>query len=85
MEFWVLILTVWAFYRWVQSRIRRQKEDERFARVIEALNKLEPRLKDLTKLETRVHELEQRFGSCHFPSRSAACCSRSDCTCDKSC
>ncbi|MGB7729525.1 MAG: DUF2339 domain-containing protein [Candidatus Acidiferrum sp.] len=63
MEFWVLILTVWAFYRWVQSRIRRRKEDERFARVIEALNKLEPRLKDLTKLETRVRELEQRFGS----------------------
>ena len=63
MEFWVLILTVWAFYRWVQSRIRRQKEDERFARVIEALNKLEPRLKDLTKLETRVHELEYRLAS----------------------
>ena len=32
------------------------EEDERFARVIEALNKLEPRLKDLTKLETRVHD-----------------------------
>lgn len=63
MEFWVLILTVWAFYRWVQSRIRRQKEDERFARVIEALNKLEPRLKDLTKLETRVHELEHRLAA----------------------
>ncbi len=63
MEFWVLILTVWAFYRWVQSRIRRQKEDERFMRVIEALNKLEPRLKDLTKLETRVHELEHRLAT----------------------
>lgn len=63
MEFWVLILTVWAFYCWVQSRIRRQKEDERFARVIEALNKLEPRLNDLTKLETRVHELEHRLAA----------------------
>jgi uncharacterized membrane protein len=63
MEFWVLILTVWVFYRWVQSRIRRQKEDERFARVIEALNKLEPRLKDLAKLETRVHELEHRLAA----------------------
>ena len=40
MEFWVVILTVWAFYRWVQSRIRRQKEDERFANGIEALNRL---------------------------------------------
>jgi len=61
MEFWILILTVWAFYRWVESRIHRQKDDERFARVVEALNKLEPRLKDLHKLETRVHELETRF------------------------
>src|ERR1700722_6493308 len=61
MEFWILILTVWAFYRWVQSRIHRQKDDERFARVVEALNKLEPRLKDLHKLETRVHEFETRL------------------------
>ena len=63
MEFWILILTVWAFYRWVQSRIHRQKDDERFARVVEALNKLEPRLKDLQKLETRVHELENRLAT----------------------
>ncbi|HXH65829.1 MAG TPA: DUF2339 domain-containing protein [Candidatus Limnocylindrales bacterium] len=61
MEFWILILTVWAFYRWVQSRFHRQKEDERFARIVEALNKLEPRLKDLHKLESRVHELETRL------------------------
>jgi hypothetical protein len=61
MEFWILILTVWAFYRWVGSRIHRQKDDERFARVVEALNKLEPRLKDLHKLETRVNELETRL------------------------
>jgi hypothetical protein len=63
MEFWVLILTLWSFYRWVQSRIRRQKDDERFARVIDALNKFEPRLKDLAKLESRVHQLEQQPAS----------------------
>ncbi|HET7105708.1 MAG TPA: DUF2339 domain-containing protein [Candidatus Acidoferrum sp.] len=63
MEFWILILTAWAFYRWVQSRIHRQKDDERFVRVVEALNKLEPRLKDLQKLETRVRELENRLAS----------------------
>jgi predicted membrane protein DUF2339 len=63
MEFWILILSVWAFYRWVQSRTWRQKDDERFARVVEALNKLEPRLKDLHKLETRVHELETRLAT----------------------
>src|SRR5215472_14116576 len=63
MEFWIVILTLWAFYRWVASRIRRQKEDERFARVVEALNRLEPRLKDISKLESRVKELEQRLAS----------------------
>jgi len=68
MEFWVLILTVWAFYRWVQSRIHRQKDDERFARVVETLNKLEPRLKDLQKLETRVHELENRLATTTPPA-----------------
>jgi uncharacterized membrane protein len=68
MEFWILILTVWAFYRWVQSRIHRQKDDERFTRVVEALNKLEPRLKDLQKLETRVHELENRLASAPSPA-----------------
>src|SRR5467141_1264753 len=68
MEFWILILTAWAFYGWVQSRIRRQKDDERFARVVEALNKLEPRLKDLHKLETRVHELESRLATAAPPT-----------------
>ncbi len=68
MEFWILILTAWAFYGWVQSRIRRQKDDERFARVVEALNKLEPRLKDLHKLETRVHELESRLTTAAPPT-----------------
>jgi|SRR5579883_758965 hypothetical protein len=63
MEFWILILTIWAFYAWVQSRIRRQKEDERFANVINALNRLEPRLNDLKKLETRLAELEHRLAS----------------------
>ncbi|HUI51963.1 MAG TPA: hypothetical protein VLX60_09270, partial [Terriglobales bacterium] len=63
MEFWVLILTLWAFYVWVRSRTRRQKEDERFANVINALNRLEPRLRDLTKLETRVAELEHRLAT----------------------
>jgi uncharacterized membrane protein len=68
MEFWVLILTVWAFYRWVQSRIHRQKDDERFTRVVEALNKLEPRIKDLHKLENRVHELENRLATSTPPA-----------------
>ena len=72
MEFWVVILTLWAFYRWVASRIRRQKEDERFARVVEALNHLEPRLKDINKLESRVKELEQRLASPKPPDPAEA-------------
>src|ERR1700680_1101054 len=68
MEFWILILSAWAFYRWVQSRTWRRKDDERFARVVEALNKLEPRLQDLHKLETRVHELETRLATSALPA-----------------
>jgi hypothetical protein len=68
MEFWILILTVWAIYRWVQSRTWRQKDDERFAHVVEALNKLESRLKDLHKLEARVHELESRLATAPPPA-----------------
>jgi len=68
MEVWVLILTIWALYRWVHSRIQRQKEDERFANVIGALNRLEPRLNDLKKLESRVQELEQRLAASTPPS-----------------
>src|SRR5882757_11371987 len=61
MEFWVAILTLWAVYRWVRSIIRRQKDDERFERVVDGLNRLESRSKILTKLESRVDELEKQL------------------------
>ena len=61
MEFWILILTLWAFYRWVQSRIRSKSEDERFARVIESLNLLEARQDRFNNLEARIQELERRL------------------------
>ena len=38
MEFWILALFIGVFSLWVQSRLRRRNEDERFANVIEALN-----------------------------------------------
>lgn len=63
MEFWIFLLFIAVFSLWVQSRIRRQKDDERFANVIEALNRLEPRLNEVKKLETRVRELEQRLAA----------------------
>src|SRR6267154_1642795 len=61
MEFWVAILTLWAVYRWVRSIIRRQKDDERFERVVDGLNRLESRSKILTKLESRVDELKKQL------------------------
>ena len=56
MEFWVLILTLWAFAQWVQFRSWRRKEDERFARVIDALNRGQAKIESLEK---RIHELER--------------------------
>src|SRR5271157_6051813 len=69
MEFWILILTLWAFYRWVQSRIRRKREGERFARVIDSLNRLEAKQERFNSFEARVQELERRLVS---PSTSSA-------------
>ena len=57
MLIWVLILTVWAFVRWFQQRQWRQQDDERFARVIDALNRGQAKLE---ALEKRIHELERR-------------------------
>src|SRR5215472_1408454 len=67
MEFWILILFIAVFSLWVQSRLRRRNEDQRFANVIEALNRLEPRLNELKKLQTRVQELEQRLTGAATP------------------
>src|SRR5215469_11852501 len=63
MEFWIFILFIGVFSLWVQSRIRRRNEDQRFSNLIEALNCLEPRLNELKKLQTRVQELEQRLAT----------------------
>lgn len=59
MEFWILLLIVWAIYRTFAGAIRRRKDDERFERVVNALNQMEARLKDLKKLETRIDKLEK--------------------------
>jgi Predicted membrane protein (DUF2339) len=57
MLIWVLILTLWAFVHWLQLRHRQQKDDERFGRVIDALNRGQSKLE---ALEKRIHELEGR-------------------------
>jgi Predicted membrane protein (DUF2339) len=60
MEIWVFVLTVWAFVRWWQTRYRRQMEDERFERVIDALNRGQPKIESLEK---QIRELEQRVAA----------------------
>lgn len=57
MEIWILILTLWAFARWLQMRIWRQKNDQRFGRVIDALNRGQAKIENLEK---RIRELENR-------------------------
>jgi len=60
MEIWVFILTVWAFVHWLQTRSRRQREDERFERVIDALNRGQAKIESLEK---QIHELERRVAA----------------------
>jgi hypothetical protein len=69
MEFWVLILTLWAFARWLQMRMWRQKDDERFERVIDALNRGQARIESLEK---RMHELEHATVAVPLPAPSAS-------------
>ncbi len=57
MEIWIFILTLWVFVRWLQLRHWRQKDDERFARVIDSLNRGQTKIE---ALEKRLHELELR-------------------------
>jgi len=68
MEFWVFILTVWALARWLQTHIRRKKEDERFARVIDALNHGQARIESLEK---RIHNLEHAAVAIPSPLKPA--------------
>jgi uncharacterized membrane protein len=72
MEFWIFILTLWAFFRWVQSHVWRKKDDERFARVIEALNKIDGRQNQFKSLESRIQELEWRLANASAPPTSEA-------------
>jgi uncharacterized membrane protein len=70
MEFWIFILTLWAFFRWMQSRVWRKKDDERFARVVEALNKIDGRQNQFKNLESRIQELERRLANASVTSVS---------------
>lgn len=57
MEIWVFILTLWAIVHWLQLRMWRRKDDERFERVIDILNRGQAKIESLEK---RIHEFEHR-------------------------
>jgi Predicted membrane protein (DUF2339) len=57
MEIWVFILTLWAIAHWLQLRFWRRKDDERFERVIDILNRGQAKIESIEK---RIRELEHR-------------------------
>ena len=55
MWFWILVLFGWLVVEWTLRRQAERKNDERFARLVAALNRYEAELKKLT---ARVQTLE---------------------------
>src|ERR1700690_114631 len=60
MEFWVFILAVLLAAEWIKRRAYEKQNDERFARIVGSLNKLDAELRELRKLPARIAELENR-------------------------
>ena len=56
MEFWVLLLAVWLAAEWIKRRRYQEKNDERFSRLIDSLNRADREINDLKKLATRIPE-----------------------------
>ena len=57
MWFWIVVLCGWLVVEWILRRQAERKNDERFARLVTALNRYEAELKKLT---ARVQTLETR-------------------------
>src|SRR5277367_4268581 len=72
MEFWVFILAVLLVAEWIQRRAYQKQNDERFARIVGSLNKLDAELRELRKLPARIAELEKRPASAAQESPTAA-------------
>ena len=66
MWFWIVVLFGWLFVEWIRRRQAERKDDERFARLVGALNGAEAELKKLT---ARVQTLEAHPAA---PADSAA-------------
>ena len=60
MEFWVFILAVWVAVNAIRRHAYQKQNDERFARLIGNLNKLDAEFGELRKLQARIAELEKR-------------------------
>src|SRR5580704_15551617 len=72
MEFWIFLLAVWIFVEWMLRRRDRQKNDERFANVINALNRAEKDFQELKRLSARVAELEKQAAARPSETQPAA-------------
>lgn len=70
MWFWIVVLFGWLVLEWLQRHQAERKNDERFARLVGALNRYEGELK---KLAARVQTLESRLvGPIEAPASSSA-------------
>lgn len=60
MPFWIFLLAVWIFAEWMMRRSDRQKNDQRFANLVNTLNLAERDFKELKRLSSRVAALEKQ-------------------------
>jgi uncharacterized membrane protein len=60
MEFWIFVLAVWLVAEWLMRRSYQRRNDERFANIVDALNRGERDFGELKKLVARVADSEKR-------------------------
>jgi uncharacterized membrane protein len=56
MAFWIFLLAVWLAVEWIQRRRYQSRNDERFSRLVDGLNRIDRELHDLRKLTARTLE-----------------------------
>ncbi len=60
MEFWIFVLAVWLVAEWLMRRSYQRRNDERFANIVDALNRVERDFGELKKLVARLADSERR-------------------------
>ena len=72
MEFWIFVLAVWLGVEWLRRRHYQRKNDERFANLVDGLNRVQREISELKKSAARVTELEKRPAAPEAGAQSAA-------------